>query len=80
MHFDSSLPDFMKEPSNGSGSYEGYSIDDGFSRGTLTEVAGSIMEGRETAINAPILTQHHLQTPGAQTNSENITHNQQVHA
>ncbi|TGO13532.1 hypothetical protein BTUL_0068g00410 [Botrytis tulipae] len=38
------------------------------------------MEGRETAINAPILTQHHLQTPGARTNSENITQNQQVHA
>ncbi|KAF7931964.1 uncharacterized protein EAE97_008985 [Botrytis byssoidea] len=77
MPFDSSLPDFMMEPSSDSGFYEGYSLDDDFSRGNLTEVAGSIIEGRETTMNAPILTQHHLQTPGAQTN---ITQNQQVHA
>ncbi|TGO36414.1 hypothetical protein BHYA_0125g00100 [Botrytis hyacinthi] len=79
MPFDSSLPDFMMEPSSDSGFYEGYSLDDDFSRGTLTEVARSIIGEHGTVINAPILTQHHLQTPGAQTNSENITQTRQVH-
>ncbi|KAF7923720.1 uncharacterized protein EAE98_007538 [Botrytis deweyae] len=80
MPFDSSLPDFMMEPSSDSGFYEGYSIDDEFIRGTLTEATGSMTGEHETAINATILTQHHLRTPGARINSENTTQTQQVHA
>ncbi|KAF7870219.1 uncharacterized protein EAF02_009409 [Botrytis sinoallii] len=80
MPFDFSLPDFMMEPSSDSGFYEGYSIEDEFSRGTLTGVSGSMTREHETAINARILTQNHFPTPGAQTNRENITQTQQVHA
>ncbi|THV54073.1 hypothetical protein BGAL_0035g00360 [Botrytis galanthina] len=78
MPFDCSLPDFMMEPSSDSGFYEDYSLDDDFSRGALTEGAGPITEEHETAINAPILAQHHLQPAGEQTNSENVTQNQQI--
>ncbi|TGO50223.1 hypothetical protein BCON_0188g00030 [Botryotinia convoluta] len=80
MPFDSSLPDFMMEPSSDSGFYEGYSLNDDFSRGTLTEVAGSMMGEHETAINGPILTQHQLPTLGAQANSDDITQTHQIHA
>ncbi|KAF5875535.1 putative ankyrin repeat-containing protein [Botrytis fragariae] len=74
MPFDYSLPDFMMEPSSDSGFYEGYSLNDDFSRGTVTEVAGSMVREHETAINVPIL------TPGAQADSDDITQTRQVHA